>query len=95
MIPPDAMSSTKEITISKYKAEDYFDGDVSRYVVIGCAPEGETFSKPVEIYFTAPADLHTGDIGGVAGLKPWRFHTTTRETVLIVGPLACIWHVKP
>ena len=68
VIPPDAMSSTKEITISKYKAEDYFDGDVSRYVVIGCAPEGETFSKPVEIYFTAPADLHTGDIGGVAGL---------------------------
>ncbi len=68
VIPPDAMASTKEITISKYKAEDYFDGDVSRYVVIGCAPEGETFSKPVEIYFTAPADLHTGDIGGVAGL---------------------------
>lgn len=68
VIPPDAMSSTKEIVISKYKPTDFFEGDASHFIVIGCAPDGETFSKPVEIYFTAPADLETGNVDGVAGL---------------------------
>lgn len=68
VIPPDAMASTKEIVISKYKPSDFFDGDVSHYIVIGCAPDGETFQKPVEIYFTAPEDLESGQIDGVVGL---------------------------
>lgn len=68
IIPAGAMSETKEIKLSKYKPEDFFDGNVDNYYVIGCEPNGLTFSKPVEIYFPVPEALESGNFDGMAGL---------------------------
>lgn len=68
IIPAGAMSETKEIKLSKYKPEDFFDGKVDNYYVIGCEPNGLTFSKPVEIYFPVPQVLESGNFDGLAGL---------------------------
>jgi hypothetical protein len=68
IIPSGAISVEKEIKISSFKPEDFFDGDVKNYYVVGCEPDGQLFSKPVEIYFPVPKSLENGDFDGLAGL---------------------------
>lgn len=67
IIPPGALNHEENITISRYKPEDFFDGDVSNYTIIGCEPEGLNFSAEVEIYFIAPPNLDPLKTEGLAG----------------------------
>jgi hypothetical protein len=68
VIPSGALKVATDITLTSYKPEQYFDGDVSNYIVVGCEPNGIVFEKNVEIYFFAPSSLDPLKTEGLAGL---------------------------
>lgn len=68
IIPKGALKVETDISLTSYKPEQYFNGDVSGYIVIGCEPNGLTFEKDIEIYFFAPDNFNPLKTEGLAGL---------------------------